>query len=310
MGRALIESGSHVHGVDPALFGLPPGTSMRFELPAGALAPCVSDYHVFDSDQAACTFSTETILPRVPAIRFIIAPHAMNLTIGDGTAQTIPPAALYGSTSHAAEMAVGRGGVTIGVTMTAVGMARLTAIPADSLRDRVVPLSAVLPAEPVRDLVDELRASDQGPSVKAILDRALPPLLAQPHPMEADIQRIANLLAAPGRHTVQDACDHLGMNQRRLERLAKRFFGFTPKLLLRRTRLLRSIVALKLAGPPFDLSLIDSNYHDHSHFTKDAKRFLGKAPMRFLRKPTPYLDAALRARAIVQGTAWAALQHQ
>lgn len=303
----LIESGSHVPGVDPADFGLPHLTALRYELPSDALAPFVADYHVLDSIRVPGELPCEYMLPNGPAIRIILADHPMVLMVGKEAGVTLPPASLYGPMSRAAAMEVGTGGVTVGITLTAAGLARLGRVDAYALRDSVVPLETFVAPDAVERLTRQLLASDQGPAVKGIFDDALPQWFARPHPHEAELMRISALLATPGIATVQEARERLGIHQRRLERLSRQYFGFSPKLLFRRARLLRSIVALKLAGPPFDLSLIDPDYHDHSHFTRDAHRFLGMAPMRFLKLPNHYIDAALRARVIVRGAAMAAL---
>lgn len=295
-------------GVDPADFRLPYLTALRYELPAREIEPFVADYHVLDSIRVPGELPREYMLPNGPAIRIILAEHPMVLMVGeDDAGLTLPRASLYGPASRAASMEVGTGGVTVGITLTPAGLARLADIDAHDLRDKVVPLGEVIDPDFVEGLTQTLLASDQGADVKGIFDEALPPLFARPHPQEAEILRISALLATPGIATVQEARERLGMHPRRLERLSRRHFGFSPKLLFRRARLLRSIVALKLAGPPFDLSLIDPDYHDHSHFGRDAHRFLGMAPMRFLKLPNHYVDAALRARTMVLGAAMAAL---
>jgi len=86
-------------------------------------------------------------------------------------------------------------------------------------------------------------------------------------------------------------------------------FGFPPKTLLMRARLLRSILALKLSGgSQTGYSAIDPAYFDDSHFVRDARRFLGMTPRQFLQLETPYLNASMRARAMVFGVNVAALQ--
>ena len=134
----LIESGSHVPGVDPGGFGLPPHTALRYEIPRPALMRFVADYHVLDSENSAGRGPSEWMLPNSPAIRFILADHSMALTLGASDPETLPRAALYGITSRAANMLHGRGGVTIGFNLTAVGFARLCGAKATNLRDRVV----------------------------------------------------------------------------------------------------------------------------------------------------------------------------
>ncbi len=303
----LIESGSHAPGVDPAAFRLPPLTALRYEIPADALRPFVADYHVLDSIRPPSLQSSEIMLPGGPAIRFILASHEFELAIGGSAPAALPKAALYGSPSKSARMQVGPGGVTVGLALTAAGLARVRGANAAALRDTVVPLESVLDSRFVRDLHARLRANDRGRSVKQILDAVLPAIFVRPHHHDDAIRRIAAVIATPGVATVEAARELCGIPRRQLERLANRYFGFSPKLLFRRARLLRSIVALKMSGEPYDMSLIDEDYFDHSHFTRDSHRFLGMAPLKFLRTPSPYRDAALRARSIVVGAPLAVL---
>ena len=52
----MIESGSLTPGIDPAMFGLAPGSALRYEIPDPRLAAFVSDYHVLDSGGEAKRF--------------------------------------------------------------------------------------------------------------------------------------------------------------------------------------------------------------------------------------------------------------
>jgi hypothetical protein len=302
----LIETGSHVPGVDPASFGVPSYAALRYEIPAPGLREFIADYHVLDSEPRNPEAGSGWMLPNSPAIRFILDNTPMSLAIGKGEQAPLPQAAFYGATSKAARMLVARGGITIGFNLTAVGFARLCGnADAARLRDTVSPLDQLLPAPVVRSIAGRLRDHDRGRGVKGIFDAVLPPLFAVPHPREADIRRVAALLARPGVADLVAECAAVGISQRRLERIANRFFGYPPQLLYRRARFLRSIVALKLAGPPF--ALADPEYHDQSHFIRSGHRFLGMTPLQFLRMSTPYLDSVLRARAIVHGASLAAL---
>ena len=92
-----------------------------------------------------------------------------------------------------------------------------------------------------------------------------------------------------------------------LRRLAVRHFGFTPKMLLRRARFLRSFVQLFVSGNPTDVTAIDPSYHDMPHFLRDANTFLGTTPRRFMQLANPFLTASVRARAAVLGAPTQAL---
>ena len=83
-----------------------------------------------------------------------------------------------------------------------------------------------------------------------------------------------------------------------LLRLTKRYFGFPPKVLMRRARFLRALTAM-LLSPREEAAAVPRGYHDASHFIRDGHHFLGTTPRRFAANEMPYLRAALRARALV-----------
>lgn len=281
-------------------------TYVHYEAPAPSLLPFIADYHVLDSSGPAARNATETMLPNAASIRIILARSAMSLTTRVGRFDPLPVAALYGPTTQVAYWSVENGGKSLGINLTAAGFARLFDTDASQLRDRVVPLEEFIPATGVSALVDRLRALPDDAAVAPVLDQWFTPLLAAPHRHEKLIAKISALLIDPDVVSMTAAASSIGIAPHRLARLTARHFGHPPKGLLMRTRLLRSILALKAAGR-FDLALIDPAYHDQSHFNRDAQRFLGTSATQFLRTPTPFLDAVLRARAASRGSALAAL---
>lgn len=298
----MIESGSLTRGVDPASFGLPPHTAVRFERPADPLRAFISSYHVLDSDPEYYHGVTGWSLPSWPVIRFILTPARIALTIGSRQYDPLPVATLYGTVSKAARM-TSHGGVTVGVDLTPVGWARLFSGHADQFRDRVVPLETVMPAAWVATAVQRLHASDQGPAVKAILDDMFMAIVGQPNRDEPQVAALLRLINDDSTDDLTAASHLLGMSPTALRRLATRYFGFPPKTLLIRTRFMRAMIRMLLAGADADYSFMPPSYFDASHFLRDAARFLGMTPRRFLQEDHRYLIACLRARVIVLAAA-------
>lgn len=303
----MIESGSLTPGIDPARFGLPDHTAVRYERPDPALERMVADYHMFDSEEFAVNRAIEWMLPNSPAIRIILAERPIRLKLAGRYFDPLPIACFFGPTSRAMEIEVS-GGLTIGANLTPIGMARLLRISAAELRDNVLPLEHVLSESLVARLVNSLRDHDRGRRVKAILDDFFLPLMDKPHRDEPELARIMAALQDDSTGSLSDVAEQIGIPGHRLLRLCQRHFGFPPKTLLMRARLLRSILALKLNGSPVGYGGIDPAYCDDSHFVRDAHRFLGMTPRQFLQLETPYLDASMRARAMVFGVNVAALQ--
>jgi AraC-like DNA-binding protein len=302
----MIESGSHTPGIDVGQFALPASTAMRWERPDGALEGLIGDYFAFDSEGPGAMGAVEWMLPNWPSIRFVLAENPITIE-GEGLLWSpLCEAGFYGPTSQVMRH-TSYGGVTIGVSLTPAGIARLFDIDVSRYRDKMVPLGELLPADDCASLVQELRASDQGPAVKPILDRFFRARMAESHPAESDIVAVNRLLLDERIQTARELAKEIGMQPPKLRRLALKRFGFPPKTLLIRTRFLRSLVALKEASGTPGYQAIDAFYTDTSHFLRDCERFLGMTARQFLKLETPFLDSILRARKLILGTATPAL---
>lgn len=103
-----------------------------------------------------------------------------------------------------------------------------------------------------------------------------------------------------------DSVAHLaarcGLSVRALERCCARHFGFSPKLLLRRQRFMRSLAAFMLAKAHNWTEAIDELYHDQSHFTRDFRTFMRMTPTEYAALPHPILSAFMAQRAKVWGS--------
>ena len=303
--RRLIESGSHVSGATADAFKLPANTAFRLERPAAELARLFTNYHVMDSVEAERASVVDWMLPSWAAIRIYLGDNPLVVTLGNRTYDPVPNAALYGVTSRAMRVATG-GGVSVGIGLSPVGWARLFHQRADAYRDRITPLDALMQPDRVAALEAALRASDGGAEVKPVLDTFFADMSGEANPDEPLIERITALIRQDVLRDVDELADELGIDTDRLRRLTNRYFGFPPKTLMLRTRFLRSFIRMKSARDRADYSLVAPIYHDHSHFLRDARRFLGMTPKQFMAMNTSYLDASIRAAATVRRTAEAA----
>jgi AraC-like DNA-binding protein len=300
--RAMIESGTHTPGVSPDDFGLPAHTALRYERPAPALCRHLTSYAVLDSEPGRWPGSVEWMLPGWAQIWIIMTRAPISVTIGRREYDPLPAAVLYGVTSRAMPV-MAQGGVTIGIDVSPLGWARLFRLSAEKLRDQVTPLGAVMKPALVAELASALAQSDRARDVKGVLDTFFAKHMAVPHPDEAMIAQIMALIADDEIADLAAAADARGIDQRTVRRLSKRYFGFPPKLLMMRTRFIRTFLPLLAQGSRADHGAVPRGYHDRSHFLRDARRFLGMTPRRFIAHNSPYRDAALRARRLVIGSA-------
>lgn len=298
--RMMIESGTHTPGVSAADFGLPAHTALRYERPAPALDRYLTSYAVLDSEPGQWPGSVEWMLPGWAQIWIVMTAAPISVKIGRRDYDPLPAAVLYGVTSRAMPV-MAQGGVTVCVDISPLGWARLFRLSAEKLRDQVTPLDAVMKPALVAELASALARSDLALDVKGILDAFFARHMAVPHPDEAMIAQIMALIADDEVADLTAAADLRGIDQRTVRRLSKRYFGFPPKTLMMRTRFIRTFLPLLAQGSAADHAAVPRGYHDRSHFLRDAGRFLGMTPRRFIAHPSPYRDAALRARRLVIG---------
>lgn len=281
---------------------MPPGMSLRYFQPDPAIAACITGYHVYRSWGPEVIGQVDWFLPGTANVRVTLDAGPVAVSIGWRTFDPTPQAALYGPTGSALK-AVTNGGTMIGFGVSALGWSRLfgTRHSASTYRDRIVPVADLLGAAATADLVARLSASDRDGGVKPVLDAFLTKQLGPRRKNEDEIHTLMALIVNDDTPDLPGAAAAVGISEPALRRLATRHFGFPPKLLLRRARFLRSLMAIWDDAAPDDYSRIASTYFDASHFLRDADAFLGMTPRRFMALNTPFLDASVRARAAVLG---------
>ena len=125
---------------------------------------------------------------------------------------------------------------------------------------------------------------------------------AAPMPKDADrIIAVQEAMADPYLTHVEDFADRLNLSKRTLERLCKRHCGFSPRVLLRRQRLVRTLGAF-LTEPGRWTSVIDRHYHDQAHFVHEFKSFIGMSPSEYAALPHPVLGAFAAERRRIWGS--------
>lgn len=117
------------------------------------------------------------------------------------------------------------------------------------------------------------------------------------------IQAIHSALIEPGLPSAADLAERCELNQRTMERLCRQHFGFSPKLLLRRQRFMRSLADFMLNPSRLWVGAIDPLYVDQSHFVRDCHDFLGMSPSDYAALDHPILSVLVRERMRMLGSA-------
>ena len=127
--------------------------------------------------------------------------------------------------------------------------------------------------------------------------------LMRPSRDEAKIRRVHEAMVDGSCATVSDLASQCAMSVRTLERVCRRYFGFTPKLLLRRQRFMRSLTSYMLHQGSRWTEAMDAEYHDQAQFTREFREFMTMLPSDYAALEHPILASFMEARARVWGSA-------
>lgn len=290
-----LTGGTNAPDVPRSAFAMPEGSTIRYDRPAAATADFVTGYHLYAAHGPDALGKVDWFLPGTANVRVTLDAGPVAVTIGRRRFDPVPAVALYGPTASALR-AETNGGVMIGFGVSALGWARLFDRPAHAHHDRIDPLETLTGPDLPARILEALSDLPGEEAVKPALDALLQPLLDRPHPDEPLIRLLMAALADPAIVKVGEVAERTGLDQAALRRTACRYFGMPTKLLLRRARFLRSFTAMFRSPEAKGYQGIESSYHDASHFLRDAERFLGMTPRRFMALSTPFLDGSVRAR--------------
>ncbi|WP_447761718.1 helix-turn-helix domain-containing protein [Sphingopyxis panaciterrae] len=113
------------------------------------------------------------------------------------------------------------------------------------------------------------------------------------------IRTVDRWLTATSSPQVPDLVDATGMSIRSVERMAKHYYGLSPRMLARKYRAVRAASALA-RGEGLEAAQLGDAFYDQSHLIREIKRFAGATPGQ-LGKPTRYTEATTKGRKELAG---------
>ncbi|MBI1402917.1 MAG: helix-turn-helix domain-containing protein [Porphyrobacter sp.] len=119
---------------------------------------------------------------------------------------------------------------------------------------------------------------------------------------DARIRRVHAALVGGEQASVHELAETCAMSIRTLERVCMRYFGFTPKLLMRRQRFMRSLTTFMLHRGSRWTEAMDAHYHDQAQFTREFREFMTMNPSEYAALDHPVLTSFMEARARVWGS--------
>lgn len=265
---------------------------------SAALDGLVTGYHRYSVSVPPGVTFRDAFFPNWGTIRIAMDGGApWSLTMANRTFDPVPTLAFTGPSSHAGYVAAGNG-VLVGAGILPCGWAQLFGGDVSRYANRVVPLTQIDAG------AGQLQAAlNDGADPKALFDEWLEARLRRRPPPDPRIAALYDLLQDPAVTRIEAIAETLNTPPRVLAALARFNFGFTPKLLLRRSRFMRALSAV-LANPGDSSHLLtEAGYWDRSHFLRDSHLFLGCSVRDFLKRRGPLNPVAMRVREEVIGAA-------
>ena len=283
--------------------------AVRFFMPSAALAPYISTYYLTEITLAPGDAVEDWLHPEWANLRFATGGE-WSSALGDAPLEPLSGAILTGPTSQAAHFRLGGGTRAWGVGLLPLGWLRLIGMPASGFIDRTVAVVSEPCCAPFQDLPAAVLTGMPNPAEEAArIDAYLLALLARTAPSEDEprIRAAHSALVDEDVTTVAALAERLGISSRSLERLSLKAFGFSPKLLLRRQRFLRSLAQFMLDPSLTWIKTLDFQYVDQAHFVRDFRRFMAMSPRAYAGLDHPVLRAAAQGRSAAAGAAVQAL---
>ncbi len=262
------------------------------------LAPCFGLFYHIELTVSDGARVTDHLIPEWGNLRFF-ASGTPRLALADGSVIETK-AMVNGPTSQA--MTFDLDSATLwGFGLLPLGWARFVGEPARQWANCAGPLAELDAFAAFAPLAKRLCRS--GPSPEEQFDDIVAHLrAAAPPPRDAQrIMLVHEVMTNPYLTEVGEFAAQAGMSVRTLERLCARHFGFPPRLLLRRQRMMRSLTSFMLSNGKNWSETIDGHYHDQAHFVHEFHSFMGMTPTAYAQLSHPLLAPVMQERHRVWG---------
>lgn len=278
----------------------------RFFAPPAELAHYFTSFYLAEIEVPPGHVVVDHLHPEWANLRFSSggALHARNAQ-GMGIADC--HFAVTGPSGHAVRFEVGSCRIW-GIGLLPLGWTKFVGASAASLADTVLDGHGHPVFAPFAPLGGSLFGARPDPEAEwARIADHFQTLLQKAPPDDPRVQAIHAALVDPAVSTTAEMAQRIGASTRTVERICRHSFGFTPKVLLRRQRFMRSLAQFMLDPSLKWIGALDGHYHDQAQFVREFRQFMGMTPREYARMPHPILEAFVRERARIAGAAVQAL---
>jgi AraC-like DNA-binding protein len=247
---------------------------LRFHVPNPTLQPLISSYYLLDFPPDMPI--RDQMLPEWGNIRLILSGKWI-AELSPSQVEEVPPAVLVGFTSRSFTISSAGNSRIVGIGLLPKGWARLIGQDADMHADRMSDLSSAFGAGSM-DLWNRVNACTNDAETAAVLDAFFLNIISVRPEAPKIMDAVLALLEDDTVTTVDAFANGLGLSPRQAARVSLKYFGFSPKLLLRRQRFLRAFSKLRHIKMGSWIDHLDVSYTDQSHFIREFRYFMRTSP--------------------------------
>ncbi|WP_425408794.1 helix-turn-helix domain-containing protein [Hyphococcus sp.] len=263
---------------------------LHYFLPRPDLRPYVRAYYYFSSEHA----SAQPLCAELGNIRVMLDGGGFLVT-PDGARHHISKAFLIGPTMGAYCMQARAGTRVFGVGIRPQGWNALAGFDANEAADQVIDLTDFAGARAASH-IDAIRNASDFHTMADAADRFFSSLISmRKKNANAYPAALEKWLMDPNDPSLDDLLASMSISQRQTDRLAKRYFGASPKFLQRKYRALRSADRIR-AGAVGWMQAAGCNFYDQSHFIREFKTFVGVTPNQFISNQAELITEIQRRR--------------
>lgn len=251
--------------------------TLEYHIPRADLRDHVRAYYYFTTDNR----SIQPLCAEMGNIR-VLLDGGGSLHTPDGAVQRVASAFLIGPTMGAYYMEADPGTRVFGIGIRPKGWVELCGISAEEATDRVIDLTAFAGGL-ARSAIEEMKNARSFCEMSAAADRFFAEMLAKnASPKSSSYpEALAHWLLHPNDLGVDALISMMDVSRRQTDRVAKLYFGASPKYLQRKYRALRAADRIR-GGETGWLAAAGGGYYDQSHFIKEFRSFVGVTPKQFM----------------------------
>ncbi len=249
---------------------------LQYFLPRPDLRPFVRAYYYFSTDIG----SVQPLCAELGNIRVLLNGGGV-LNTPNGDRHVISQAFLIGPTMGAYSMQAESGTQVFGIGIRPQGWGVLIGMDASEAADQVIDLSAFAGGRAAPQ-IEAIRSARDLQTMADAADQFFASLLAmRQRRQNLYPEALEKWLMDPSEPCIDALISQMDVSRRQTDRLAKRFFGASPKFLQRKYRALRSADRVR-AGVSSWMDAAGEEFYDQSHFIKEFKAFIGVTPRAFI----------------------------